>query len=82
MTTCPVTAQDIFGAMLRGEFKEMSDHDLDAFAGIEYTGFMTEINDCLVIADHGPGGILINVTEENGTTWMFEIEVPHITQIV
>ncbi len=60
-TECPVTAATVLAAMCRGEFKPFTESDSQAYAGIEGDGFTAELNDCEVVLDSGPGGIIVNV---------------------
>ncbi len=77
---CPVSFSDLVGAMLRGEFRPMTDMDLEGFCGIVFTGWIIDdlaIDDAtgefVVVVDHGPKGIMFNVVDvEHGTTWALE----------
>lgn len=77
---CPIDISDLFGLMLRGEFRRMTDMDLEGFAGVEGQGWICDDanvdgahGEYVVIADHGPEGITFNVVDaEHGTTWVAE----------
>lgn len=82
MTECPVSPMEVLREMIRGTFTKMTDADLQGFAGIEYDGYTGEINDCLVVLDHGPGGIVVNVNAEDGSVWSFDIDAGPVESIV
>lgn len=71
----PVSTIDVLGAMLRGEFKEMTLLDLDSFAGIEYDGYIAEINGCLAVVDYGLGDILVQVCTEDGNGVTYQLKL-------
>ena len=76
-TECPLTQSDIMTALIQGAFKPMDDSTAQAFAGIEYTGYIWQpkhLQDTVVVADHGPGGIVFQVVAPSGATWQWEVD--------
>ncbi len=72
--SCPIDVADIFGAMLMGSFQEMDEQDLVRWPKIiNYTGFMGEIDDVMVILDVGPDGILATVDDDDGGLWTISL---------
>lgn len=71
----PIQPHQIIGAMLRGEFRPMTDSDLEGFAGVEYDGWIAEIEGYLVVVDHCPGeGCIVSVTDsDNLLEWDYEM---------
>lgn len=64
---------DIF---TRVQFRPMTDSDAQAFAGIEYDGFIAELGARTIVMDHGPGGMHVEVYDEDGDVinrWDFAV---------
>ncbi len=70
---CPINVAAIFGAMLMGSFQEMDERDLERWTYIEYTGFVGEVGDVLVILDAGPDSIVATVDDDDGGLWQIEL---------
>lgn len=70
---CPVTSAEILSIMLTGGFHPMDDVDLESFAGVEGDGYVAEINDCVVVADHMSGSLVVQVSTVDGAWWTMEI---------
>lgn len=73
---CPVTTTEIMSLLIQNKFRPLSDKDLDAYGGVEYTGYTYETDDYVIIVDHGPGGYMVNVIaygDPESSCWMVEI---------
>ena len=70
---CPIEVPAIFGGMLMGVFQEMDETDLAQWTEINYTGFVGEIDDVIVILDVGQDSILATIDDENGGKWQAEL---------
>ena len=70
---CPIDVAAIFGAMLMGSFQEMDEYDLIDYPGINYTGFIGEIGDALVILDAGTNSLIDTVYDDDEGLWTVEL---------
>lgn len=83
---CPITVLETFRALLEGKFRELNETELDAFVGIEYDGYIWDDpnDDCIVVADHGPRGIVFNVISCKANSdggWLLEIGAEEFEKI-
>ncbi len=70
---CPISVAAIFGGMLMGSFQEMNEQDLARWTEIDYTGFVGEVGDVLVILDAGPDSLTATVDDDDGGLWTIEL---------
>lgn len=65
----PISMVGILGAMLNGEFDELSLEDRDCQRlNIGYNGWVAEIEGIKIFLDHGPDGIEV-IIEDQEQTW-------------
>ena len=80
MEKCPVTSLEIISALIAGKFTAMTEADMEGFAGIEYEGYICEDlkDDCVIILDHGPGGMEVQVTWVHPDSWEQRVWRMHV----
>ena len=77
---CPISISAIFGGLLMGVFQEMDAKDLERWTEINYTGYVGEIGDVIVILDVGPDTILAIIDDEVGDKWQAELTGEFLAQ--
>lgn len=70
---CPIEVLAIFGGMLLGVFQEMDEKELEKWPEINYTGYIGEIGDVLVVLDAGPDGVTATIDDDDGGKWQIEL---------
>jgi hypothetical protein len=68
MPQCSVSPRELFGALLSGQFRRLTEEELDAWIGFEGEGWLwdSRLDGTIVTADHTPAGIVFNVIEPDG----------------
>ncbi len=70
---CPIEVLAIFGGMLLGVFQEMDEKESKRWPEIDYTGFIGEICDVIVVLDVGPDSVMATVDDDDGGKWQIEL---------
>lgn len=86
----PVDPYEVLFAIIQGKFRPMGKFDLSLYGGIEYDGFIGEVNKHNVTLDVGPGGTTVQIYrwDDSGAgrglveCWQFSLDIGEVIRIL